>query len=176
MTTRQMSLDEVLQKTQVFFLLKKGTKSNICHRLSNDRCDLARRQSTVLNNCWLSQKIDKAPQYPPRKLWQTTLSRLRSINSRFSKSLLRIKSKYWEAFSMYMYKAGVILLRGSFFFMCNKQKLIPWSFFFKNNQFFFMKNDPRSLFCRGHYYSLHRLGKWSCTTHRRCQSEVKSGS
>ena len=36
------------------FLLKKGTKSNICHRwkeLSNDRCDLARRQITVLNIC-----------------------------------------------------------------------------------------------------------------------------
>ena len=41
MTTKPMALDQILQKTH--FLQRK--------ELSNDRCDQARRQSTVLNIC-----------------------------------------------------------------------------------------------------------------------------
>ena len=61
MTTKPVALDQILQKTH--FLLKKGTKSNIC-QLSNDRCDLARRQRFV---DFHKRYIKKKPSVPTEK-------------------------------------------------------------------------------------------------------------
>ena len=58
----------------------------------------------------------------------------------------------------------VIFLRGSFFFMYNKQKIAPWVIFSSTitnfssagGHFSTLKNYPRSLFCGVHNSSLHR--------------------